>query len=101
MFFGWPFQMTQSFASSLTRDAGSVVADVVVVVVASSTLQQRRLSVVDVNAVVDVVAAGVRPLLQEVGDHVALALDPDGAAAGQLVALRLKDLGHLLCHLKS
>ena len=92
--------MTPSFASSLTRDAESVVADVVVVV-ASSTLQQRRLSVVDVNAVVDVVAAGVRPLLQEVGDHVALALDPDGAAAGQLVALRLKDLGHLLCHLKS
>ena len=37
--------------------------------------------------------------LEEVGDHVALALDLDGAATGEVEALRPQDVGYLLGYL--
>ena len=42
---------------------------------------------------------GRRPVLQEVGHHVTLALDPDGATTCQGVPLRLQDLSNFLGYL--
>lgn len=58
-----------------------------------------------VNAyAVDVVGAwrsGLADALQEVGDHVTLALHVDGAPAAQLVAAHGQDLVHLLRDLRT